>query len=284
MNAVMLLLALRMVAAPRAAEPAPFKYQWEVGRQVEFRTTVQAQALIQMGNQQMPLPIQGRFSYTLECIAVEEGKVTLKVTLGEVKMTADQQEMKAEKGIAPPFVLVVDSFGKPLEIKGLEEDEKAPELAGLNFYYQYFLLQLTPFAFPDKPLNPGETWLTAADVAVKGADPMNLKSASRFQRVEAVDGQNCAKVDTRVNLPVKVKLPQFGNVEVEGKMQGAITTHFAIDEGQVRQSVSQLQAQLTVTGLAAGQGGQGGQNQAQQDVKANVQAQLQMKRVPAEQQ
>jgi hypothetical protein len=245
---------------------------------------VQIQALIQMGNQPINLPIHGRYSYTLECIAVEEGKATLKVTLTELKMTADQQEIPTEGGVAPPFVLVVDSSGKPLEIKGLGEDEKAPELAGLNFYYQYFLLQLTPFAFPDKPLNPSETWLTAADVVLKGADPMNLKSASRFWGVEAVGGKNCAKVGTNVNLPVKVKLPQFGNVEVEGELKGSITTHFAIDEGQVQQSVSQLQAQLTVTGLATGQDGQGGQNQAQQDIKANVQAQLQMKRVPAAQQ
>lgn len=273
MNVVMMWMALGLAVAPREVEPMSFRYQWAVGQKVEFQTTLQAQALLQMSSGSLPLPVQGRFRYTLECLTVEEGKATLKVTLGGLKMSSNEQELQAEADSAPPFVLVVDPFGKPLEIRGLQEGEKAPELAGLNFYYQYFLLQLTPFAFPDKPLSPGETWLTAAEVVLRGSDPLNLKSASRFQGLEVVEDRNCAKVTTNVKLPVKILLPQFGNVEVAGKMEGTITTHFAIDEGQVLQSASQLQAQLNVESLSPGPPGQ-----TPQEVKANVQAQLQMKR------
>jgi hypothetical protein len=274
----MMLLALRLAGLPGAGEPVSLRYQWTVGQKVEFRTTLQAQALIQMNSGPLALPIQGRFSYTLECLAVEEGQATLKVNLGELKMVSSEQELKTEADSAPPFILVMDAFGKPLEIRGLQEGENAPELAGLNFYYQYFLLQLAPFAFPDKPLSPSETWLTAAEVVLRGSDPLSLKSASRFQGLEVLQDRNCAKISTNVKLPVKIRLPQFGNVEVSGKMEGTIITHFALDEGQVLQSTSQIQAQVAVSGVAVS-----GPNQAPQDLQANVQAQLQMKRLPASQ-
>lgn len=278
MNAVMMALALRLAGLPWADEPMSFRYQWTVGQRVEFRTTLQAQALIQMNTGSMTLPIQGRFSYSLECLAVEEGRVTLRVNLGELKMVSSEQELETEAESAPPFVLVMDDFGKPLEIRGLQEGERAPELAGLNFYYQYFLLQLTPFAFPDKPLSLNETWLTEAEVIVQGSRPLKFKSASRFQGIEMVEGRNCAKVATNVRLPVKIRLPQFGNVEVSGRMEGTVVTHFAFEEGQVLRSNSQFQAQVAMSGVVVTGPTQGTPTSTPQDLKANVQAQLQMRR------
>ncbi len=147
----------------------------------------------------------------------------------------------------PPIDLEVDKYGQVRQIKGLE-DFVATSAQTKDKKIGNIISQLKFLGFPQRELRVGDTW--EQEYFIEALDQLlTVKATSKLVGFERVDGKDCAKIETKYNVPFKLEMKK--NQEASGEDDSAKgaskrflvgtekaerITHFAYDEGKIMHS------------------------------------------------
>jgi hypothetical protein len=158
-------------------------------------------------------------------------------TTGTMKMTA-MGKTSSSKSPREVSRLKLTDRGKLLAYKTKTDGEPAAAAAEspTGFDQADPMRALAGLNFPDRDLQPGDTWATESKVDLGNGQSMVMKIASRFVALVDYKGRKCAKITTAFEMPMD---PSEMNgraedlaVKGQGKVAGQMTTLFDNAAGQ----------------------------------------------------
>lgn len=167
-----------------------------------------------------------------------------KLELDVVKATMKIPDFGETLLTFPPIDLEVDKYGRVQQIKGLE-DFVATSAQTKDKTIGNIIGQLKFLGFPQKELRVGDTW--EQEYSIEALDQsMTVKATSKLVGFEHVDGKDCAKIETKYDVPFKFEMKKNKEASGEGDASTGASkrfligtenveriTHFAYDEGKI---------------------------------------------------
>ncbi|MDI6827091.1 MAG: hypothetical protein QME62_01250 [Armatimonadota bacterium] len=144
----------------------------------------------------------------------------------------------------PPLDVEVDKYGQVRQIKGLE-DFAATHGQTKDKTIGNIVSQLKFLGLPRKELRVGDTW--EQEYSIEALDQsLTVKATSKLVGFERVEGKDCAKIETKYDVPFKFEMKKNEKAsEADDTSKDATkrflvgtekverVTHFAYDEGKI---------------------------------------------------
>lgn len=228
-------LGLGLVLAwPSPAMAVQFRYKFKPGSKTTYRVMIAAGALAQ--TPLTPETMKMQFSMDMQTIQKVVGVSRSGVadlvwtnTSATMKMTAMG---KTSSNKIPPEVsrLKLTDRGKLLSYKTKPNGEPAATEAPVGFDQADPMRALAGLNFPDRDLQPGDTWATESKVDLGNGQSMVMKIASRFVALVDYKGRKCAKITTAFEMPMDPGemngRAEDMSVKGQGKVAGQMMTLF----------------------------------------------------------
>ncbi|MBI2300438.1 MAG: FHA domain-containing protein [Armatimonadetes bacterium] len=223
------------------------RYGGRAGQVMHYKSQSVVDGGISVGGQQMPLNVNTSSGYTQEIVSNDGSHVTMRLTMEPSAVTQDGSPFSGALPTAPPpMTMTMDPSGKILNVQGASAAESTaiPGLPReLQFDYASIMRHLSAMAFPDKEVAVGESWSRECRVPLPAGGSLTFRTKSTLEGFEAVDGHDCAKVVTSMEVPIHMNLsglPGGGTVGSVGTLSGTETTHFDPAEGALVRSHSDM--------------------------------------------
>ena len=94
---------------------------------------------------------------------------------------------------------------------------------------------------PDGPVEVGKTWTRSVQSGLVTDPPLTFKMTHKFEAMEKMKGQECAKITTVIEIPAT----DFMDGAFSFVGSGTSTTYFAMKTGQTLSSKSALKIKFT---------------------------------------
>ena len=188
--------------------PSPaFALDLAAGQTYTYHFNFNIQGSAVAGGQTIPVKesLGAKMDWSVE--AVDPGGVaTVAVTMSDYQVTVNGKALPASQipAAATSFTMKIGSDGRILSSGGAfgdalaGTDTSAGGLPGTN--------QLTPL-LPGHDVKPGDTWAkTFKQDLPFGMGTLRYKTKSRYVRDEQMNGVNAAVIETKMNIPLHLKL------------------------------------------------------------------------------
>lgn len=256
--------ALLLFALPAFGGPQTLRYKFDQGASHKYRMvldqTMDMNSSVAPGvTQTMKTHMDVDFTHKV----IEPTPNGARMEIGFTRMDA-----KAEFGGNEMPVPGMDEISKAkLELdmtaRGEMKNVELKNTEGLSPQAQQIALEMkksiaqNALVFPDKALNPGQTWTTEQDVPTNmgaGQDlMMKVVSAYKFTGMTKHLGRQAARIETKVKISLHGKTTQM-DVPIQADLDGAGegTAWFLPDEGQMLHTQADFKIDGQVVGTQQG--------------------------------
>jgi len=196
---------------------------------------------------------------------VDADSITWLIETGASKMTMKMgtEPEETQETTGSQTRVKMTKLGKVLEVKPLGEQSNLPGMEEMSG-----LMDSLPTIFPEKEVNPGDTWSSTIDLPLPGmSDSIHITMESTLKRVVQLRGHQVAEIESKLTGPFAFSQE---NMQVKGDLNGTLTTYHDFDKGITVETRGPLQMRMDLTTT----GGPGGGMQMTQAMILNLQMQL----------
>jgi hypothetical protein len=162
--------------------------------------------------------------YTQRVISVSKGGVvTLEVRPSEgsvIEEGGSSMGNRVDAKTAPKFSAEMTKSGALVEFRGLLRERHVVGVYGtvdLAPLYNWFV----GFSgFPDRDVQPGDSWGRSAAVSFAGAGKFQVGSSAKLLRFETIRHRQCAVIESEVTLPVGKMRPPSRQAGISSRASG----------------------------------------------------------------
>lgn len=208
------------------------KYKSKVGQTLKYRvrSRIVNDAVVNGKRQKFTMSQVIVFSHKTIKIA-GNGDSTVRLTYKSATAKINARSVKLPL-TGKTITLIVSSSGQVKKIKSLggvasSEGEDYRRIA-----------DDVPAPLPDKPVGPGDTWTTTADIPLPdGSGTLSMTNTYTLAGFRKVGGQRAAVVRSKFTSPSRITLtkPHFV-LDVESQTRGSGVEYFAVDSGRMLKS------------------------------------------------
>lgn len=174
----------------------------------------------------------------LACTVTSAGKDGSNLKL-EVRIDTLSQLMESPMGsiggmlneaTGKSFTMTLSPAGKPVDVSDAEKVKFTFEGTESNVAQSF--LEFFP-VLPDKPVKPGDTWVTNDTLADKaGTTKMIVKADNKYEGMVKMDGIDCARITSTFTGTREMKSSAGGmDILISGAINGTEELFFAVKEG-----------------------------------------------------
>lgn len=244
-------LVLTVVLPAFAQEAYKLRRAFKVNEIRLYKTVVEMNGEIVMGQNTMPLNMQMVTVYREKVAGIKEGKATIHTSYESFKMYMNGQEFSLPDMPNMRDVVVttvIDERNRVYEVRGLERLQGSNPFGNLNFGTGINTTAL----FPEEPIKVGDTWQT--DFPLAKAKETGLVMKHTFVSVANVGGVQAAVIRSEFEGPYEQivgAVAAQANVPippVKGTMKVVVNSYFDLATGNLLKSDGDMVMSLQFEG------------------------------------
>ncbi len=247
-------LAVMALAVASPAWAVTLRYSPKQGTKLLYNLSLTGRVMMQYppevassmpaGMDSMTMSMTMAMTQTAE--KVDEDTITWLIETGASKMTMKMGTEPEETQDTPPSQsrVKMTRLGKVLEVKVLGEQSALPGMEEMSG-----LMDSLPTMFPEKEVNPGDSWTSVIDLPLPGMDEsIHITMQSTLKRMAVLRGHQVAEIETKLSGPFSFTMEQ---AQISGALTGTLTTYHDFEKGITVETRGPLQMRMEMSGAGA---------------------------------
>ncbi len=204
---ILLMLILGLAGCSQKAETYQLSYNYEKGDKFVYQVDMSGDMTVGTGENKHG----GNFGFGLvmsqEVVDIDDkGIYTVNATLEQFKMSMDVDGQKIEMPTMfdqLSFKMKMDKYGKTYSVEGFDDLLTMGMEAPIDMNQ---ILDNSKPSLPDHPVKVGDSWENTVEIPFPGVqEPIKANIVMKLEGIEEVNGQDAAKVSSKVSLPLDMK-------------------------------------------------------------------------------
>ncbi len=253
MAAALVAIALLAGCAGKGKKEADiWMFSMPEGKTLEYLKTENVDQEMEVMGQAMKMSFNKSMGFTMAAAGGAGTDLMAEVTIKslEAGMKSPQGDFEADgsPAIGKSFMLTFSPLGKEIDMSGAADITFSQGPQGDRSVMPDFAALLPDL--PGTPVKVGDTWTSSDEIPIEEQNSellLKFDNLHTFLGYETMNGMKCAKVETAVTGSLTGTGEQMGApLTFEGTMEGSETWYFAVEEGVLVSSDSNVATTATV--------------------------------------